>query len=168
MPKYLVTLNVIVFGLLGFAHLRSSADFWRQLPTFLWERAEIEVISNELADSPRHNGPMGTVHFKIVGREASLIYSDHLSERYDFGDVPAKTAAFIARFAPGTVHTGYVAPDGSRVSVGHFPRSYSYESFLSGALFSVLALIWWLLLRRTNREAALSQNSAKPVATNAT
>lgn len=168
MHKFLVYLSVIFFGFLGIAVLRHSGDFWRQLPTFLWDRVEVVVISNELKDSPRRNGPMGSVHFKIVGRKASSIYSDHLCERYDFGDVPAKTAAFIARFAPGTVHTGYVAPDNSRVSIGHFPRFYGVDFVLSGMSYCFVALILWWRLRKATREAALLQNSAGAIPTNAT
>jgi hypothetical protein len=117
-------INAFLFGALALMHLSISGDFWTQLHTYFWQAQKVVVTGHSLRDSLRRNGPMGDVTFETVGDQPRR-FTDQLSERYDYGDVAAKTSEFIARYAPGTTHVAYVSPDFTRASLGHFPRSYS-------------------------------------------
>lgn len=109
-----------------------SGDFWSQFSTFFWQAEPVVVTANSLHTRLVENKPMGTVTFEAT-RGQPRTFSDYLSKGFMI-DPSAKTAAFIASYAPGTTHIAYIAPDGSRASLGHFPREHSL-------LFGVLAIV---------------------------
>lgn len=150
-------MHAVLFGILGILHLHFSWGIWRQVPTFFWDRVIVVVTSNTFLEGPRGIQPMGSVIFQVAGDTGSPIYSDQVATRYDFGDVAAKTAAYIGRFATGTVHTGYAAPDRSRISLGHFPRKNELSLCLLGLLEMSLALFHiWLCVRRSPSKRCLT------------
>ncbi len=151
-------LQFIVFGLYGLLQLRLSGDFLAQLPTLFWEDVRVVVVSHEIHDRPVSSEarPMGKVSFKIVGDNLSKTYSDEVSERFDFGDVTAKMAKYIAGYAEGTEHLAYRAPDHSRLSLGHFPRWHGFSFFICGSVSIISAALWFLQWWRIQHKQATS------------
>lgn len=136
------------------AHLSLSGDFWHQLVTFGWDCRDVIVVSHSLKMSPRENGPVGDVSFRSADDPHAAIYTDHLSTRYDWGDVRGKTDRFIASYSPGTRHAAYFSSDGRTASLGRFPRDYGVHFVTSGLLFALAALLAW---RRVRSEAPSNQ-----------
>lgn len=134
-----------MFGGLALMHLSISGDFWTQLPTFFWRAASVVVTGHTLQMSSTEKGPMGKVTFETSGAEPRR-FTDHVSQRFVWGDVSAQTQDFIAKHAPGSVHVAYLSPDLSKASLGHFPRSYSPWFAMIGiaeAVFCLLAIWRW-------------------------
>ncbi len=165
MTKLSLLLTAVLSGLLAPYYLSMSGDFWRQIPTFFWEQTEVVITKNAVEVDSSHRVSMGKVFFQIVGQSQSVTYSDDLWTRYDFGDVPKKTAGFVAQFAPGTVHNGFISPDRSRVSLGHFPREYGHSFLLAGmlaSLTSIISLIRWRRICRDEESSTLANSEMRP------
>lgn len=154
-------INTVLFALLAYFYLSSSADFWRQLRTFAWESRTATVMSSSLEMGPSGNGPRGEVSFQIRGDATGRGFSDHLSQRFDWGDVRAKTAAFVERYAPGSEHLAFISPDGTRASLGRFPRSYSVRFASLGLLF-LLAAVGFALRWRSERRPRAGRLAEQP------
>jgi hypothetical protein len=154
---------ILIFGSLGIMHLSMSGDFWTQLPTYFWPSEKVTVIGHSLRMNPSGNGPMGDVTFRTLASEHRS-YTDRLSQKYDSGDLPARTAQFIEMYAPGTTHIAFFSPDGQRASLGHFPRSYSLSFAISGSIFALCSTAMLLgflpLLRRAAAESRATINEA--------
>lgn len=127
----------ILSGCLAVGCIVIAGDFWSQLATYFWKSETVVVTANALHSKLVKNQPMGEVTFQTIHGQPRT-FSDHLSQKFEIGDVSAKTAAFIASYAPGTIHTAYIAPDGSRASLGHFPRAYSLVFGLCGIMHSIV------------------------------
>lgn len=154
-------INTVLFALLAYFYLSSSADFWRQLRTFAWDGRTVTVVSNSLKMAPEGNGLRGEVIFQIKGDAAERFFSDHLSQRFDLGDAHAKTAAFIERYDPGSEHLAFISPDGTRGSLGRFPRSYSVQ-FATGGLLFLLAAVLSAFVWRSGRHSRAGRLAKEP------
>lgn len=127
----------ILSGCVAAACITIASDFWSQLVTFFWESKTVVVTENKLHTRLGETYPVGEVIFQTTHGQPRT-FSDRLSQKFEIGDVSAKVAAFIASYAPGTTHVAYLAPDGSRASLGHFPREYSLVFGLCGIAHSIV------------------------------
>ena len=152
-------INAILFAFMALTRFSLCGDFWTQLPTYFWPPQSVVMVGHSLHMS-RAGRAEGEVYFETSGGEPRR-FKDNLFQEWQWGDVPARISKFITSYAPGTVHVAYISPDGSRASLGHFPRSDSLGYALAGIAWAAGSLVW---IRR--RRADIRDSNRKLYRTN--
>ena len=136
----IVKINAILFAFVALTRISLCNDFWTQLPTYFWHSQSVVMVGHSLHLS-RAGRVVGEVYFETSEGKPRR-FKDELFQEWQWGDGPARISQFITSYAPGTVHLAYISSDGSRASLGHFPRSDSLVSGLAAICWAATSLMW--------------------------